>query len=89
MVEQRMNYLLTALIGSKAAFSRIGYRAGFMNEHMVPGLVLVGLGIVGLVPILISLAREIMCHYDATIMITHMTNQITRSKFGCFVSRQI
>ena len=81
-----MNYLLTALIGSKAALRRIGYRARFMNEHVIPGLVLVGPGVVGLVPILVSLALGIMRYHDAPIMITHMTNQIARSKLGRFVS---
>ena len=36
LIEQRVDYLLTALIESKAAFSRIGDGSRFMNEHVVP-----------------------------------------------------
>ena len=89
LFEQRVNYLLTALIESKAAFSRIGDGSGFMNEHMVPRLVPVRLGIVGQIPILFSQALGIMRHHHATIMVTDMTNQIARHELGRFVFRQV
>ena len=69
-------------IESKAAFSRIGDGSGFMNEHMVPRLVPVRLGFVGLVPIFISQTLGVMCYHHATIKITNMANQITRCELG-------
>ena len=85
LIEQRMNYLLTALIESKAAFSWIGDGPRFMNEHMVPRLVPVRLGIVGQIPILFSQAFGIMRYDHATIMVADMTNQITRHELGRLV----
>ena len=89
LFEQRVNYLLTALIESKAAFSRIGDGSGFMNEHMVPRLVPVRLGFVGLVPIFISQTLGVMRYHHATIMVADMTNQIARHELGRFVFRQV
>ena len=85
LIEQRMNYLLTALIESKAAFSRIGDGSRFMNQHVIPRLAPVRLGLVGLVPIFISQTLGIMRHHHATIMVTDMTNQIARQELGRFV----
>ena len=89
LIEQRMNYLLTALIESKAAFSWIGDGSRFMNEHMVPRLVPVRLGIVGLVPIFISQTLGVMRYHHATIMVADMTNQIARHELGRLVIRQV
>ena len=89
LIEQRVDYLLTALIESKTAFSRIGDGSGFMNEHMVPRLVPVRLGIVGQVPILFSQALGIMRHHHAAVLITHVTNQIARRELGRLVVRQV
>ena len=89
LIEQRVNYILTALIESKAAFSRIGDGSGFMNEHMVPRLILVRLGIVGLVPIFISQTPGVMRYHPTTIMVTDMTNQIARRALGLLVVRQV
>jgi hypothetical protein len=82
LIEQRVNYLLTALIESEATFSRIGDGSGFMNEHMVPRLVPVRLGFIGLVPIFISRTLGVMCYHHATIKITNVANQIARREFG-------
>ena len=82
LFEQRVNYLLTALIESKAAFSRIGDGSRFMNEYVVPRLAPVGLGLVGLIPLLIGHALGVMRHHHATIKITNMANQITRRELG-------
>jgi len=89
LIDQRVNYLLTALIELKTVLGGIGDGSGFMNEHMVPRLVPVRLGFVGLVPIFISQTLGVMRYHHATIMITHMTNQIARHKLGRFVFRQV
>ncbi len=89
LIEQRMNYLLTALIESKAAFSWIGDGPRFMNEHMVPRLVPVGLGLVELVPLLAGRALGVKRDHHAAVLITHMTNQIARRERGRRVVRQI
>ena len=89
LIEQRMNYLLTTLVEFKAAFSWIGDGSRFMNEYMVPRLVPVRLGFVGLVPIFISQTLGVMRYHHATIMVTDMTNQIARHELGRFVFRQV
>ena len=82
-----MNYLLTALIESKAAFSWIGDGPRFMNEYTVPRLVPARLGIVGQIPILFSQALGIMRHHHAAVLITHVANQIARRELGRLVVR--
>ena len=74
MVEQRMSYLLTTLIELKAALSRIGDGLRFMYKYMVPWLFLVGLCVVGLVPIFICHTPRIICHHYTAIMIAHMAD---------------
>ena len=78
MVEQRMSYLLTTLIELKAALSRIGDGLRFMYKYMVPWLFLVGLCVVGLVPIFICHTPGIRCHHYTAITIAHMTNYVAR-----------
>ena len=89
LFEQRVNYLLTALIESKAAFSRIGDGSRFMNEHVVPRLIPVRLGFIGSVPILIGHAFWIMRHHHTAVLITHVTNQIARRELWQFAILQI
>jgi hypothetical protein len=89
LFEQRVNYLLTALIESEAAFSRIGDGPGFMNEHVVPRLIPVRLGFIGPVPILIGHALGVMRHHHTAVLITHVTNQIARRELWQFAILQI
>ena len=74
LFEQRVNYLLTALIESEAAFSRIGDGPRFVHKHMVPWLFFVRLCVVGLVPIFICHTPRIICHHYTAIMIAHMAD---------------
>ena len=78
MVEQRMSYLLATLIELKAALSRIGDGLRFMYKYMEPWLFLVGLCVVGLVPIFICRTPGITCHHYTAITIVHMTNYVAR-----------
>ena len=89
LIEQRMNYLLTALIESKAAFSWIGDGSRFMNEHVIPRLAPVGLGLVGLIPLLIDHALGVMRHHHTAVLIAHVTNQIARRELWQFAILQI
>lgn len=88
MIEQWVDYLRSTLIGSQAALRWISYRTGFMNEHVIPGLIPVGLGIVGLIPVLISPAHGVISHHDTPVTITHMTYEITGRKLGSCIARK-
>ena len=87
-IEQRVGNRLIVLIRFKAALGGIGDRFGFMNEYMVPWLISLGLGLVGLIPILTGHALGIMRDYHTTIMVTHMAYQFARRKLGRGVPRQ-
>ena len=73
-----MSYLLTTHIKLKAALSWIGDGLRFVYKYMVPWLFLVGLCVVGLIPIFICHTPGIMCHHYTAITIAHMTNYVAR-----------
>jgi len=77
------------VIGLEAALGGIGDRAGFMNQHVVPRLVPVGLGLVGLIPLLVGRALGVKRDHHAAILITHMAHQIARRKLGWCAILQI
>ena len=87
-IEQRVGNRLIAIFRFKTALGGIGDRFGSMNEHMVPGLILLGLGLVGLIPRFTGHAPGVMRYHHSAVVITHMADQIARRKLGGFVPRQ-
>ena len=75
-----MDYRFITVIELKTTFSRISTRCGFMNEHMVPRLILVRLGFIGSVPFFIGHEPGVARHYQTAVLITDMENQITWKK---------
>ncbi len=69
-------------IRSQVRLRSIGGLRTAVYEHVIPRLVAVGLGLIGLVPCLVGPARRIEGHDDASVAVPSMPNELADLKAG-------
>ena len=74
-------------VGFEAGLCGVGALVGVVNEHVIPGLVAVGLCEVALVPRFGGLAGEVYGYDDASVSIAFVFDQLPRFEggFGCVI----
>ena len=73
---------LFAFVGHQIFLGGVGDALGFVDQDMIPGLVAIGLSLVGFVPILIGGAVGIEIHHDAAITVTFVAHQLAGLEVG-------
>ncbi len=69
-------------VHSQVRLRRIRGLWSFVYEHVIPRLVTVGLGLVGLVPCLVGPARQIEGHNDAPVAVPTVQNELADLELG-------
>ncbi len=78
--DQWMPDRLSAGIGLKILFRRVGILVGRVHENMIPGLALTRLRHVRLIPFLVGCALEIEIHDDAPVAVALMADELSTFK---------
>ena len=68
------------IVGFEAALGRVSRRGIAVHKHTVPGLVAIGLRLVGLVPALIRLADQVEFDNDPAVMLAFVLNKVAGGK---------
>ena len=76
---------LIAGIGFEARLRSIGHGVRPIDQHMIPGLVAVGLSPVAVVPLAIRPAVQVKVHDDPAILIAPVADQLSDQKARRFV----
>ncbi len=64
----------------QTAFGGIGHGIGAVNQAMVPGLVFVGLGVIGLVPGFVGVAKIVERDDYGAVIVALVANQLAGPK---------